>query len=302
MMHVLVVDDSDVDRRLAGAHVERLGAKALYAADGERALALIEEKRPDVILTDLQMPGIGGLELVETIQEEYSGLPVILMTAHGSEDLAVSALRAGAANYVTKKRLSADLGEALRAAFGAREAAKLNRLVLQVLDRSHARFVLGYEAGAVDALVAHLSAQLLAFDFCDETRRMQTGMALTEALRNGIDHGNLELDSSLRESSDREYRELGAARARLDPYRGRRVRVEASMTPERIVYTVEDQGGGFDPSLLPDPRDPENLVRASGRGVLLMHMFMDEVCFNSTGNQVTLTLLRDGGASNTDKN
>ncbi len=302
MMHVLVVDDSDVDRRIAGVQVEKLGAVAVYASDGKEALARIETERPDVVLTDLQMPGIGGLELVETIREEYASLPVILMTAHGSEELAIAALRAGAANYVTKQRLPADLGEALRAAFGVREAAKLNRLVLQSLHRSQTRFELGYEEGAVDAMVAHFSSQLQSFAFCDESRRMQAGMALTEALRNAVDHGNLELDSELRETSDAEYRRLGSERALQDPYCHRRVRVEATLTPERAIYAVKDQGSGFDPSSLPDPRDPENLVRASGRGVMLMSMFMDNVTFNPQGNEVILTLEREPDSSVAAKN
>ncbi len=296
-MHVLVVDDSPVDRRLAGAHVENLGGRVSYAADGQEALALLQRTRPDVVLTDLQMPGIDGLELVREIRDEDGDLPVILMTAFGSEDLAVAALRSGAVNYVPKRRLRADLGEALRSALGARHAALLARMVLQSLERSGTRFVLGYEEGAADALVAHLSSQLGEFGFCGETRRTQVRMALTEALRNAIDHGNLELDSRLREGSDEDYRKLGAERADTAPYDRRRVFVETGVTPERAVYIIRDEGPGFDPSTLPDPRDPENLVRASGRGVMLMRMFMDEVRFNNTGNEVTLELRRETEAA-----
>jgi len=122
-------------------------------------------------------------------------------------------------------------------------------------------------------------------------------MALTEALRNAIDHGNLELDSRLREGSDEDYRKLGAERADTAPYDRRRVFVETGVTPERAVYIIRDEGPGFDPSTLPDPRDPENLVRASGRGVMLMRMFMDEVRFNNTGNEVTLELRRETEAA-----
>ena len=53
-------------------------------------------------------------------------------------------------------------------------------------------------------------------------------------------------------------------------------------------------GVGFDISKLPDPRDPENLVRASGRGVLMMRMFMDEVSWNESGNEVTMRLSPEG--------
>ena len=58
---------------------------------------------PAVVLTDLQMPGLDGLALVQEIREKYPRLPVILMTAHGSEDVAILALRAGATNYVPEE-------------------------------------------------------------------------------------------------------------------------------------------------------------------------------------------------------
>ena len=55
---------------------------------------------------------------------------------------------------------------------------------------------------------------------------------------------------------------------------------------------MRDEGSGFDPGALPDPLDPENLEKASGRGVLLMRAFMDDVRYNDAGNEVTLVLRR----------
>lgn len=289
---VLVVDDQAVDRRVAGVQVEKLGAEAVYAEGGQEALDIIARARPDVVLTDLQMPGMGGLELVETIREEHADLPVILMTAFGSEDLAAAALRAGATNYLTKRRLDKDLGEALRSAISVGQVARLGRTVFDTLRSTSASFVLGHEPGTADALVNHLSAQLKTFGFCSRTQRMQMRSALLEALRNAIDHGNLELDSELRETSDDAYQQAGVERAAVEPYSSRRTYVGTELTPEKVTYVVRDEGQGFSPDDLPDPRDPENLVRASGRGVMLMRMFMDEVSFNEIGNEVTLTMLR----------
>ena len=69
--------------------------------------------------------------------------------------------------------------------------------------------------------------------------------------------------------------------------------VQVELTSEGAVYRIHDQGRGFDPKSLPDPTDPRNLERSSGRGLLLMRTFMDDVSFNSTGNLVTMIKRRD---------
>ena len=104
---LLIVDDSAMDRRLAGAIVEKIdGWRTLFASDGKEALETLKHQTPDVVLTDMLMPEMDGLELVRAIGLKHSLVPVILMTAHGSEDLAIQALRNGAASYVPKKCLA----------------------------------------------------------------------------------------------------------------------------------------------------------------------------------------------------
>jgi anti-sigma regulatory factor (Ser/Thr protein kinase) len=58
--------------------------------------------------------------------------------------------------------------------------------------------------------------------------------------------------------------------------------------PGEATFVIQDEGPGFDPASLPDPTDPENLDKVSGRGLLLMRTFMDEVSYNDRGNQVTM--------------
>ena len=93
MVRVLVVDDSAIDRRLAGSFLRRAGMEPTHAHNGVQALESIERSVPDIVVTDLQMPEMDGLELVEAIRRIYPSLPVILMTAHGSEEIAVQALQ-----------------------------------------------------------------------------------------------------------------------------------------------------------------------------------------------------------------
>src|SRR6476661_5975259 len=103
MATILVVDATAVDRFLAGSLLEEVpGWHAVYAGDGREALAYLKNAVPHLVLTDLQMPEVNGLELVEAIRHDYPFVPVILMTAHGSEEIAATALQKGAASYVPK--------------------------------------------------------------------------------------------------------------------------------------------------------------------------------------------------------
>ena len=103
---VLVVDDSSTARLFVRRLVERLpGFRVVVACDGKEALAALKKESFAAVVTDLHMPGMDGLELVESIRDRYPLVPVILMTAQGSEDIAVKALQSGAASYVSKRAL-----------------------------------------------------------------------------------------------------------------------------------------------------------------------------------------------------
>ena len=81
---------------------------------------------------------------------------------------------------------------------------------------------------------------------------------------------------------------MAAERQKQKPYCDRRVYVLAKDVPEGSTYVIRDEGPGFDPRKLPDPLDPENFEKVSGRGLLLIRTFMDDVRHNSKGNEITL--------------
>ncbi len=113
MTRILIVDDNPMDRVVAAAALDSEGTELLQAGNGFEALEMIQEHRPSLVLTDLDMPEMDGLELVQRIRESNPELPIILMTANGSEDTAVAALRSGASSYVAKRNLKSDLPAAL---------------------------------------------------------------------------------------------------------------------------------------------------------------------------------------------
>lgn len=102
MKTVLVVDDKEMMRDSVGSTLQRAGFAVVTAASGPAALTAIANRRPDAVVSDLKMPEMTGIELLERIREIDADLPVVLMTAFGTIETAVNAMKMGAFDYVTK--------------------------------------------------------------------------------------------------------------------------------------------------------------------------------------------------------
>lgn len=290
---LLLVDDSAVQRRIVHGLLTSSGTwNVVHAADGHAALKEIEKSPPSLVLTDVYMPRMDGLALVQQVRERFPHVPVVLMTGTGSEQSAVAALKAGAADYVTKRSMVTDLGPILeRVLSNARAEMDRVRLLGGMTERQ-TQFLLANDPRLVSPLVAQLRDDLLAVGVCDRHAATRAGIALEEALLNAVYHGNLEISSKLKEDGDERFHALARERRTREPYASRRVRVLSRVTQQQATFVIADDGPGFDVSSLPDPTDPENLLRPSGRGLLLMRTFMDSVEYSPTGNRVTMTLSR----------
>lgn len=293
MPTVLVVDDSAIDRRLVGrllAGDEEL--RLDYAESGTSALEAIDRQLPDVVVTDLVMPGMDGLALVSACKDRYPLLPVIILTSKGNEETAVRALEHGAASYVPKRLMVSALRETIRQVLAAASHRRDLSQLMQCLVRTEHTFELHNNARLIAPLIAYVEDSLLRTGLCTPGESVRISIALHEALANALYHGNLELGSELREQDPQAFHELAERRASEPPYRDRRLAIEARLSPLEAVIVIRDQGPGFDPTRVANPTDEGNLERISGRGLLLMRTFLDEVAFNATGNEVTLVKRR----------
>lgn len=289
MIRILVVDDSAVDRRLAGGLLERTAEwHPEYACDGQEAIEVVRRSCPDVILTDIQMPAMNGLELVRLVKSEAPHVPVILMTAQGSELTAVRALEEGADSYVPKRQLGELLADTVDRVLLLAGEVRNRQSLARCLRSMRCSFVMNNDPALLSSLVAHLQALLRDMNLFTESERLRIGVALEEALLNAAYHGNLEVSSKLREIDHSTFYELARQRMDTAPYRERRIYVDVELTPHQVEYVIRDEGPGFDVRTLPDPTDPENLERPCGRGLLLMRTFMDQIAYNERGNQVTM--------------
>jgi len=292
MPSVLVVDDLPADRHLVAEYLKDDAFELRFAANGAEALEKLEQATPDLVVTDLMMPEVDGLELVRACRSRYPLVPVILMTSQSTEETVVQALQQGAASYVPKHAFPRRLVSTVRNVLAVSGRRRVHTRLMECMDWTECAFALKNNSALIHPLITYLQERTSDLDVCDESDRTRIGVALEEALANALYHGNLEVGSELRGEDDKGYHALIVERLNTSPYRDRKIHVETTMSREHATFVVRDEGTGFDPSSLPDPTDPANLEKASGRGLLLMRTFMDEVAYNGEGNAVVLTKRR----------
>ena len=290
-MTVLVVDDSPIDRRLASRVLEQAGFQTRVAENGHLALAALATQPAEIVVTDLVMPEMDGLTLVETIRARYPTIPVILMTAHGSDDIGVRALQRGAASFVPKRDLARCLGDTVRSVLSLLRVPTPSPSTPPGASRS-IQWDLGNDIAEIPDVVARVERRLARGGVIDRTARIQLAVALREAIVNAMLHGNLELSSELKESDPAAHDALAEERRAAPPYRDRRVRVSMTETDDDVTCVVSDDGAGFDVDQVPDPTDPANLERSSGRGLFLIWTFMSQVTHSDGGRTITMVLRR----------
>jgi anti-sigma regulatory factor (Ser/Thr protein kinase) len=234
------------------------------------------------------MPNMNGLELVGQVKEQFPLIPIILMTSQGSEEIAVEALQKGAASYVPKRLLASELIEIVDRVLTAADEVRGRTRLMNRLSRYEYSFTLENQLDLVCAVASFLREEAIRLRLVDKSECLRLGVAVEEALLNAYYHGNLEISSELREQDHRLYHETAESRTQEPPYRDRKIHVAVKITSTQAIYSVRDEGPGFDPASLPDPTDPSNLDRPCGRGLLLMRTFMDNVIYNDRGNEVTL--------------
>jgi CheY-like chemotaxis protein len=247
-LKVLVVEDVPEVRGLVARAIASFGHQGQEAGGGDEALSLCERALPDVVLTDILMPGTDGLTLTQRIRERWPACPVVVMTGRSDEASAIAALKAGACDYL-KKPINP---EALRAALegvaqvlDAQRAQSLGGLPVERLDF---QIVLG---NTLDRLVPLTSlllrdvAPLLA-----GPARFHLRIALQELLVNAIEHGNLEIsaDDKMDALARGDYDRLVEARRQDARFQDRCVAVGIVYDRAKgsVRFRITDEGAGFD--------------------------------------------------------
>src|SRR5580692_8637473 len=134
---VLIVEDEPKMRRLLELQLAEEGFQARIAADAETGLQMLGKEPFDVVVTDFKLPGMSGLEFLQAVKRVNADLPVVIMTAYGTVETAVDAMKAGASDYVLKPFSLAELMLVIRKELATHELREENRSLREALGRRY---------------------------------------------------------------------------------------------------------------------------------------------------------------------
>lgn len=266
MPTVLVVDDSPFDRELVTQVLAQDESISVEAVDGGMAaLERLKTGGIDLVLTDLQMPEVNGLQIVTTVRIDHPEIPVILMTGEGTEVIAMNALTEGAASYVPKRMLNDWLLSTIHEALSAQEAERTHQTLLDCFSAVQFELELHNDPEIVLPLVNYIQQMAAGIHLGDASDVFRLGVALRGALENAM-------------------------------YCERVITFELRMDHNEGCFTIHAKDGDgpiFDPAALPEITDPDAIETTGSRDFLLLRSHMDEVLFNATGSKVTLYMRRN---------
>lgn len=288
--HLLIVEDEEFILEMVEKWVrDNTSYRVTCVSRADDALARFAEISPDVILSDIRMPGMSGQELLAAVKRIDPSIPFILMSGHGDIADTIKALRSGALDFFQKPFKMGSLMASIERAFHLIDSRKFRKVVNTYMIDEYRKFEIPNDLDLVPHLISELIVHLDHDPALDHAALEGIRAALHEMIVNAIEHGNLgityEEKSQLMESPHGWWKEV-ESRAGQDPYRHRQVKIELHNTPSHLRMVVEDEGEGFDHMNLPDPTKAGHLLH--GRGVLIARVHMDEVRYNEIGNRVTL--------------
>ncbi len=295
MSSILLVEDSPTQAMQMKLLLESANHRVACCGDGTDALQHLAQEATELVITDMELPVMNGLELIKRMQVEFPHIPAVLVTGFGSERLAAEALRIGATAYVPKAMLDELLLGTIEDVLGITRTDRSysdlidcmleNRLVFELPNNPR------LATTAID-LTLQLASGMQLFSGVDAYR---VGTALRHAASNAIFRGNLELsrEQFQHSTTDGDLADIDhplvAERMEMAPYKNRKVHYEARLLKDLIRVVIRDEGRGFKHAdFSPDAEEVAAVAGEGGRGLLLMHKFMDKVSFNAAGNEITL--------------
>lgn len=288
---ILVVDDEEVIRITIQKKLSRVGFNVISFEKGEDLLYYLKnaDHNADLIITDIKLRKMDGIELLRRINSMDEPIPVLIISGHGNVEDAIRALRYGASDYIRKPFDINDLTSSVRSILKRKFQKKLSENFAKYKQYEKSVLVIPNDGDLINTISFNYTKDLVAAGLFNYTTSENISLSLQEAVSNAMFHGNFEIDSSLRDSGGmKEFNNEIDKRKVLSPYKDRTVKLTYELTPDYVSYEIEDQGPGFNFQTLPDPRDPENFFKNSGRGLLIIRIHMDEVSWHDRGNVIRM--------------
>ncbi len=258
---ILIVDNNDELRAVLQKVLSDLGHDIVSTGDRDVALARDDLDTFDLIISDLTEDADSGVAILSELKRKQLLVPVVVSSEEAQQPGIVKAFRMGAANFLRRPYDEQELRTIVDKTLSYKLRFVEDLKVLPYM-RERIEFELPSNLSLMNGVLHYLTERVTRLGII-QPERSNLFIALDEAFVNAVVHGN-----------------------RSDPRK--LVRIAAELTASEARFTVEDEGEGFDVRNIPDPRDPANLFKTSGRGVLLIFNIMDEVEYNERGNRLTM--------------
>ena len=289
-MKVLIVEDDEASRQFMTTLVRDEGYEVAEAENGAEGLKRFESFQPDLVFSDISMPVMDGLEMLAKIRKQSYDAIVVMTTAFGTAEYTLKALRLHANDFLVKPLMPQDVIANLKKYQDFLATRSVEREVFGMILHRELTLQLRNQpeivSRVVDRLMQETECRIPAAD------RLSIHLGLLEIVMNAIEHGNLGITYSEKsealEGQTGDWQNLVKQRMSESPYKDRSVLIQFQMDGECCEWTITDEGEGFDWQAVPDPNDPENLLAANGRGIMLARLSFDELTYLGTGNQVVL--------------
>ncbi len=258
---ILIVDANEELRALLSDVLTGFGHEVVATGDRDEALERDDLEDFDLIISDLTDDVAGGVQIVGELKRKSLLVPVVVASEAGQPHGVVRAFKFGASNFLRRPYDEGELRAIVEKTLGYKLRFVEDVKVLPYV-RERIEFELPSDLSLMNGVLHYLSERVTHLGLINP-ERSNLFIALDEAFVNAVKHGNKYDTKKL-------------------------VRVTAELSPQEARFTVEDEGDGFEVNQIPDPLDPANLFKTSGRGVLLIYNIMDEVMYNERGNRLTM--------------
>jgi len=284
-MKVLIVEDDLASQKYMEFVIKKEGYEYQIASDGAEGYEMYRSFGPDMVLSDINMAVMNGLEMLQKIREHDRRVFVVMMTAFNSENYVIDSIKLGANNYLKKPIKRDNLISILRTA--EMDMKKKNQILEAHSDicEDHLSFKFETKVHLVPAMVDFLTKEISSYFETEIWLDLKVG--LSELLMNAVEHGNLGI--SYEEKSEalqnNELHELYQQRLQNPQLSSRSINISYDMKKGYCEWIIEDEGAGFDYSKY-EHISPERLEDLHGRGIFICQRYFDEVEFVGKGNKV----------------
>jgi CheY-like chemotaxis protein/anti-sigma regulatory factor (Ser/Thr protein kinase) len=263
---ILVVDDEKDVRDTLSEMIESLGYGVVVAENGVKALDRVRTERIDLVITDLSMPEMSGLDLIVEAKRISPNIPIAVISAYGNVENTTYALTRGAFSFIAKPFKMSQIKDMIRKGKQLRELS-LGTYALMDWVHSETDMTFPSQEDLFPSAILFVLKECQWRGIEDDARLENIAICMEELLSNALIHGN-------RKNKDKQ------------------IAMRMSFDADRFVLAVKDEGDGFDATTYLEKIRNNQAAIPEKRGLFIADLLVDELGFNDKGNKVTAVIYR----------